>query len=187
MIIGVCGYQAAGKDTVALYLKEHYGFSHYSLSEVLRDILRKKGREINRDTLTFYGNFFREKYGADFLAREVLKHLKRPAVITSIRNLAELKILSKEEDFLAIFIDAPVKLRYERAIARNREGEAHLSLAEFIEKEKREESEKNTSQQLHLLKNHCQVVFDNSGSKEELFSQIDKLLIKFRSPNGSKL
>jgi dephospho-CoA kinase len=187
MIIGVCGYQAAGKDTVALYLKDRYGFFHYSLSEVLREILRKEGKKINRDTLTFYGNSLREKHGADFLAREVLRTLQRPAVITSIRNLAELKCLEKEADFLAVFVEAPAKLRYARAMARNREGEAQLSLEEFIKKEKREESENSTGQQLHLLKNRCRVILDNSGSKEELFSQIDQLLSKLGSKDGPKL
>jgi hypothetical protein len=38
MIIGICGFEGAGKDTVANYLVENYGFTKLSFAAVLKDI-----------------------------------------------------------------------------------------------------------------------------------------------------
>ena len=38
MIIGICGFEGAGKDTVANYLVSHYGFTKMSFAAVLKDI-----------------------------------------------------------------------------------------------------------------------------------------------------
>lgn len=38
MIIGICGFEGAGKDTVANYLVAHYGFTKLSFAAVLKDI-----------------------------------------------------------------------------------------------------------------------------------------------------
>lgn len=48
MIIGITGTFAAGKDTVADYLKEK-GFEHFSLGEELTDIANERGLAVSRD------------------------------------------------------------------------------------------------------------------------------------------
>lgn len=39
MIIGLCGFQDAGKDTIANYLIKEHGFKHLSFASVLKDIV----------------------------------------------------------------------------------------------------------------------------------------------------
>jgi hypothetical protein len=39
MIIGICGLQSSGKDTIGDYLIQHYGFKKISFAEVLKDII----------------------------------------------------------------------------------------------------------------------------------------------------
>jgi hypothetical protein len=39
MIIGICGFQNSGKDTIANYLVEKYGFVKISFADVLKDIV----------------------------------------------------------------------------------------------------------------------------------------------------
>ena len=44
MIIGVTGYPCSGKDELAKYL-ENKGFGHISLSDFLREMIKKKGKK----------------------------------------------------------------------------------------------------------------------------------------------
>jgi len=39
MIIGICGFQSSGKDTIAEYLISNYGFKKLSFASALKDIL----------------------------------------------------------------------------------------------------------------------------------------------------
>lgn len=41
VIIGICGFQGAGKDTFANYLVTHYQFIRYSFADVLKNILHE--------------------------------------------------------------------------------------------------------------------------------------------------
>ena len=43
MLIAVTGLNGSGKDTVANYFKEKYGFNHISLSDIVREIVKEKG------------------------------------------------------------------------------------------------------------------------------------------------
>lgn len=39
MILGICGLQSSGKDTIGDYLINNYGFKKFSFAEVLKDII----------------------------------------------------------------------------------------------------------------------------------------------------
>ena len=39
MIIGICGLQSSGKDTIGDYLINNYGFKKFSFAETLKDII----------------------------------------------------------------------------------------------------------------------------------------------------
>ena len=88
MIIGLVGRNAAGKGTVANYLKEK-GFYYFSLSDVLRQEAEKRGLEENRENLIAIGNELREKFGAQVLAEKAVEILEkdRNYVIDSIRSI----------------------------------------------------------------------------------------------------
>jgi dephospho-CoA kinase len=60
MIIGITGPNASGKDTVADILEEK-GFIHYSLSDILREELKKSNKEEIRKNLIKIGNELRKK------------------------------------------------------------------------------------------------------------------------------
>ena len=83
MIIGVTGAYSSGKDTVAEIIIKS-GFSHISLSDILRDELKKEEKKITRDDLINGGNKLREKYGPNILAKKALEKAKEIGAITGL-------------------------------------------------------------------------------------------------------
>jgi dephospho-CoA kinase len=174
MIVGITGYLASGKDTVADILIKK-GFNHYSLSDELRAILKERGVESTRENQQKIGNELREKYGSEYLAKRVIEKVTEPSVITSIRSVGETSFL-KNKGMKLIFVDAPIELRYERIQNRKREGEGILSFEQFKAQEDFEKGSNSNSQQLHLVAEMADYTIINSGTLDELDSKIDKIL-----------
>ena len=76
MIIGLTGSFCGGKDSVADYLGEK-GFIHFSLSDMLREELRKRKKKVTRENLQKIGKELREKHGDSVLAERALKKVKK--------------------------------------------------------------------------------------------------------------
>lgn len=173
-IVGITGYLASGKDTIANYLIEK-GFNHYSLSDELRSILKEKGVEQTRENQQKVGNELREKYGSDYLAKRVIEKAKEPAVITSIRSIGEVEFL-KNRGMKLIFVDAPIETRYQRILDRKREGEEVLSFDQFKAQEEVEKGSSSTSQQLHKVADLADYTIINDGTFEEFNKKVDQVL-----------
>ena len=179
-IIGLTGSYAAGKDTVADFLVKK-GFSYYSLSDLLRQELKKDGKKITRDQLIAKGNEMRIAYGAGVLAERIVKKLREEkpqnAVVVSIRNPDEVKFLKTEKEFELWFVDAPLKMRFERAKKRMRP-EDEVGFDQFKEQEKLENSEDAKSQQLDKVALLADETIMNDSHLESLFGNVEVLLKK---------
>jgi len=179
MIIGITGSYASGKDTVASILQEK-GFIHYSLSDILREELKKKRKEITRENLISLGNELREKYGASALADKIIKKLEgnKNYVITSVRNPKEIEILSTKENFHLVNIISPVRTRYKRFLNRIKErGEKDAeSFREFMRNEKLENSKDETKQQLNVCEKLAKIKLINNSSLEKLKEKVNRLV-----------
>lgn len=171
-LIGLTGTNGSGKGEAAAYLKKK-GYFYFSLSDVIRDALRKNGKEVSRDNLIEKGNELRKKYGPDILARMALKRVKGKAVIDSIRNPSEIEYLRKKKKFILLAIDAPVELRYERVKQRGRK-ESVSTLEEFIKKEKEEMTGSKKGQQLHSCIQMADFVIMNDGTLEDLHLKLEE-------------
>lgn len=180
MIIGLTSFLGAGKTTVGDYLvgKE---FVFYSLSDVIREEITKHKKEITRERLQAVGNELRRKFGNDVLAKRILEKIghankKHHYVIDSIRNPAEVKALRKNKDFMLVFVDAPIELRFERVKARQREKDP-MRFEDFKKSEEKElKSKDSANQQLLKCREMADAVIINDSSVEELYKKIDKLL-----------
>jgi dephospho-CoA kinase len=173
-LIGLTGTNGSGKGEVAAFFGKK-GYECFSLSDLIREELIKRDEDITRDNLIRMGNQLREKFGADILARLVMKKIKGKAVIDSIRNPHEVEYLRKQKDFILLSVDAPVELRYERVRQRGRI-ESATNLREFIRKEEEEMTSRKNGQQLRNCMSLADIALINDGTLEDLFQKLEALL-----------
>lgn len=143
MIIGVTGYFCSGKDTLAEMLQAK-GCAHVSLSDMIRNELKRRKVKETIPNLTRVGNELRSESGPGILGQRALKSLdySRNWVVTSIRHPAEVAALRSRPDFVMVFVDAPQKVRFERSLSRARKGDP-TTFEAFAAEEKRQMSPKD--------------------------------------------
>jgi dCMP deaminase len=175
MVIGLTGRNASGKGEVAKYL-EKKSFYYYSLSDVIRDEVRKRGQSLTRETLINTGNELREKGGPAALAQRILTKIEEDKnyVVDSIRNPAEVEALRSAKNFKLVFVDAPIRLRFERLQTRGREGDP-TAFEHFVELENREMEGDENSQNLRKVADMADYTIFNDGTLEKLYEQVDTI------------
>lgn len=181
MIVGLTGKNASGKGEVAQYLKTR-GFTFYSLSDVLREELKKRKKVVSRNNLIWLGNKLRDEQGPSVLADLILARLEddHHYVIDSFRNPEEVKAFrrTKGKKFVLLCVDASPKIRFERMHQRNRENDAK-TFDEFLRQEKRElTSSEPTKQNLHACAALADHTVSNSGSISSLHGKLNTLFTK---------
>ena len=176
MIIGLTGRNASGKGEVAQYLKAR-GFIFYSLSDVLREELRKRRKPVTRNNLIVLGNKLRDTYGPSVLADKILERVEddHHYVIDSFRNPEEVKAFRRTKDFRLISVESSPRVRFDRMHLRNREQDAR-TFDEFIRQEKRELSSSDpTKQNLQATAALADHHVENNGTIEQLHAKLNKL------------
>jgi dephospho-CoA kinase len=181
MIIGLTSSYSAGKDSVADYLSKK-GFVHISLSDLIREQMKKAGVEITRENMIPFANNLRQKFGHGILSEIALKKMAQDKnyVVSSLRHPAEIKALQSGKNFVLVGIDAPARLRFERALARNREKEPR-TFEEFLARERQEMQDSGPGQQLHKCFDMAGIVILNTGTKNLLYQKVDRMLSDLRS------
>ena len=182
MIIGLTGKFAAGKGTVAETLMAR-GFAYHSLSDVIRDELKARGVPESRENLTALGNELRRNEGPAALARRIVAKLTAPGagadhIVDSIRNPAEVEALRAAPGFFLLGVDADQVVRFERLVARARQGDP-TSFEQFAQLEAREtHSTDPTTQQLHATWALADDFLANDGTREALAEAVEQLLLQ---------
>lgn len=177
MLIGLTGKNGSGKGEVAKFLVES-GYQFYSLSDILRDELLARGKEISRENLISIGNEIRSTLGASALAEKALQKIgpDAHAIIDSIRNPFEVEVLRRRKGFHLLSVEADPKVRFERTKARNRENDPK-TYEEFLEFEAREaQTNDPTTQQLNRTEAMADAVVENNGTVEELREQVRQVI-----------
>lgn len=188
MIIGLTGKNGAGKGEVAKILQEA-GFVYFSLSDVLREELKKQGKKITRQSLTEFANELRQEKGAGCLAFIVSSRLSPEGnyVIDSIRHPQEVEVLKTKEHFYLLAVEADQQIRFERIQQRSRESDT-LTYETFVEQEAKEAAgKKPTDQQLNITIEKADARIENGGSLEDLRRKtvqiIQTLAMESKRPN----
>lgn len=187
MLIGVTGYIGAGKDVVVDYLKTK-GFKHISLSDILRKELKARKKTVTRAHLIELGNAIRTTHGPGALAQLALLHINEQEnwVISSIGTVGEVEVLQKNEQFHLVFVDAPLKTRYQRVKKRSREQELARNFSEF----KKTHLKEATGGGAHYrafdnVKKIADAIINNDGTLAALNRKVDKALYDFKTKRPS--
>ena len=182
MIIGLTGKNGSGKTEVCEYLKSR-GFAYRSLSDEIRNEIRRQGKEIDREILIEVGNRLRGDFGPGILAERIVRDLEADQnyVIDSIRNPSEVEVLRKRGGFTLLGIDADPEIRFERSRKRGRENAAG-TLEQFLNEERKElDSEDPAQQQLNATGRLADLTVANNGSLDELHRRLDQILAPLMS------
>jgi dephospho-CoA kinase len=132
-IIGLTGTFAGGKDTLAKYLRDEFGYNHASTSDIVRKFAKEKYGSIERPILNKTATELRHTRGAGILAELALEE-KKPLIVSGIRSLGEAKVV-KAAGGIIVFVDASLEIRYARMQARQRDSEAKVTLEDFKARE----------------------------------------------------
>jgi len=185
MIIGITGTLGAGKGTIVEYLKKR-GFVHFSAREdVINKEIARRGMKITRDAMREVANDLREKYGPSHVAEELFSMANKTgknAVLESLRAVGEIEKLREKKNFICLAVDADQKTRYERITKRKNAQSDDVSFEKFKEQEEAEMNNNDPSKQ--DLKGCIEIadfIFDNNGTKKDLYEQVEQALEKVRS------
>lgn len=175
LVIGLTGPNASGKGEAAAYLSRR-GFRVHSLSDVVREEARARGLPPEREHLIRLGNELRARSGAGALAERILSRLEAPAVVDSIRNPEEVRVLRGAlAGFVLVGLTAPDEIRFRRSRARARPGDPD-TLEGFRAREGEENLADPARQRLDATLEMADEVVDNSSTLEALHRRLDQVV-----------
>jgi len=182
MIIGITGTNGAGKGTVVEYLVKSRGFAHFSGRDFITEEIKRRGLEVNRDNTNLVANDLRKTHHPAYIAEELYERVLATGgnvIIESIRATGEAEFL-KSKGALIWAVDADRKVRYERSVLRGSELDK-ISFEKFCEQEDREmEQKEKFDMNIKGVIAMADKVFTNDGTQEELFAQIEKVLLSIK-------
>jgi dephospho-CoA kinase len=175
-IIGLVGSLASGKETTKKYLAEKYGAKDCRFSSVLRDVLERITVPNSRDNLQKLSTVLRANFGENLLAKAIAMDASKLdaniVVIDGVRRFTDIEHLNELPNFILVKIDADPKIRYERMKLRNENnGDSDKTFEDFLA-----DHEKEADKQIPEVMKTAKYSIDNSGSMEELYIQIDKII-----------
>lgn len=166
-IIGLSGSIASGKTTMAEYFKKQ-GYAYTRYSQILKNMLRKKGIEPSRSTLQEIGWSVHQEKGQRWLGKKVVDIVggKKLAVIDGLRFLEDHALMVEiyGPSFCHLHIRADLKNRKKRALKREPNDKV-------LNSDQEHEVEREISQ-LEKIAHHT---VTNEGSIEELIEKLNKL------------
>lgn len=190
-LAGLSGPFAAGKDLCGNHLRDNRGFMHVSQSGILRIEATKRGLSHERYVLGELAAQMRREvddigaliYVGIGMWEEQADDYPGGLAISGLRVVGESYKLKDRRGKL-IYVDAPADFRYEwarqRAIEEGRivDIQGINSVEEFVESERYEMEGLGGPGKIHLrgVAEIADVVIQNTGTKAELTTQLDKAL-----------
>lgn len=176
IILGLVGSLASGKETTKKYLIEKYNAKDCKFSTILRDVLERVAVPNSRENLQKISTVLRANFGENLLAKAIAMDASKLdadiVVIDGVRRFTDIEHLKDLPNFILVKIDADPKIRYERMKLRNENaGDNKKTFEQFLEDHNAE-----ADKQIGDVMKTAKYSIDNSGSLEELYSQLEKIV-----------
>ncbi|PLX28124.1 hypothetical protein C0583_02735 [Candidatus Parcubacteria bacterium] len=179
-IIGIIGEQASGKGAAADIIRNKYGGSRLTYSNILRRTTDSLHLEASRDNLINMALVLKKGFGDDVLSKAMIKDVEGEdtdlVIVDGFRMPGDPESFREAfgKNFTFIYVTADQKLRYERSVGRGEKaGESEASFEEFASKE----SLKTESSVSEVAKS-ADYKIENNGGIEELEEKIIKIMSK---------
>ncbi|OMJ90043.1 hypothetical protein SteCoe_7725 [Stentor coeruleus] len=166
VILGIAGTLSSGKDLIVSHLEQTYNFQPINLNTTNPENIESLSYESSPLQLIEEPIHF-------IKTKELLQKLKEDRkvnyMIYPIQYIDQLKALRTDPYFFLLGIDAPVQSRYRNFVKKH--GKPTDQLRGFIAKDDNSKFLTNISQILFSSDR----IIHNTGSKEELYTQIDTI------------
>ncbi|MBM3247238.1 hypothetical protein FJZ17_01705 [Candidatus Pacearchaeota archaeon] len=181
MIIGVCGSVAAGKETLTSFFREK-GFIYFETRQIIVEELKKLGLELSRKNMQDWADERRAKFGVGAIMKIMLEKasedLSKNYMFDSLRNDGEALFLREElgEDFILIGVDAPLEIRFKRAVERAKPSDPVI-WEDFVKMNERDLNDKSNpfGQQTQKLLDMADFVIINDKDLESAKKQVEDI------------
>jgi len=185
MIIGLTGRIASGKGETAEYFKKK-GFEYYTISQMVRELTSKLEIPLMRESLQDVGDLIRKYEGPGGWVKRIIKKidLTKNYIIDGIRNPGEIEELKKFRNFYLISVDAPIIIRYERVLKRNKLTDPKTWKL-FVKVDERDfgEREINTGQQVGKCMSLADFHLVNDSTLNDFYIKIEEIYRKIMGNN----
>jgi len=174
-IIGIVGEMGTGKDTFCEYVKKEYDNVYFlRFSDVLTEALKIFFDDIKREDQQWLSSALRERFGGDILVKALIKKVNSIndgiIILNGVRRPDDFKAL-REIGGKLVYITADVKKRWERVVIRKEKADDDVPFEKFLELGKAE-----AEQLITVIGAEADFTIENSGTKEELYEQIKKII-----------
>jgi uncharacterized protein YprB with RNaseH-like and TPR domain/predicted nuclease with RNAse H fold/dephospho-CoA kinase len=164
-VVGISGAIAAGKTTAATTLRER-GFAYARYSEVLADMLREQGHQVNRRALQEIGEKVHRDPGQRWLSAQLLSRFPADAklvVVDGLRFPEDHAFFAERcgPNFVHWHIEAPPEMRKDRYLAMG-----------FTEADFEHVTSHRVERGIPALAKLAHVRLDNSGTLETFGSRV---------------
>jgi len=169
IFVGLAGKIASGKTTAANYLKRKHYFEILRFRDIIVDILKDKGMEVNRTNMQKIGEEIYSLLGPKLFSELLLCKVRRESdryVIDSIRHIGiHLALKEKLDNYFLLFIDSDNDKRNERLKVRDG-ANINVYLLEGHPVE----------QEIDNLKKYADYILTNNKDVSSLYKKIDKIV-----------
>lgn len=175
VLLGLTGEIGSGKDTFCKYLQENVQDAHiFGFSQILSEILRIFFDAVKREDQQWLGSILREKFGKDILLKALIRkanNIDRGIIIfNGVRKQGEVQSI-RDAGGKIVYVTADQKLRWARVKVRGEKADDDVSFDKFLEMHKAE-----AELQIPEIGAEADYKLENSGTKEEFYIQIKKVL-----------